>query len=211
MKKNTNAIQNSRQQVTGLVVNKKVNVTAEYRHLVRAYVFSLVNRGSYKIKTKSKDDNGNEFLSEKDGTPEQLHGMLGFIHSVDSVFEPSWKTIRTIISLRTNYRERRRPTLAITKSDNISKVFALHSLLPNFYATGGLRGKTDIVYISNAVHQSKTMFPNLVKKNDSGKDILSFQFFKYDRKHKKKRTSVYAEFLNGSNTRRGKRRRSKSE
>lgn len=178
---------NSRQQVTGLVVNKKVNVTAEYRHLVRAYVFSLVNRGSYKIKTKSKDDNGNEFLSEKDGTPEQLHGMLGFIHSVDSVFRTELKDNPHNHLPPYQLSGKTTPDPLPLRNLTIYRKFLLYT---RFYRTSTplvvCEGKTDIVYISNAVHQSKTMFPNLVKKNDSGKDILSFQFFKYDRKHKKK-------------------------
>ena len=186
MKKNTNAIQNSRQQVTGLVVNKKVNVTAEYRHLVRAYVFSLVNRGSYKIKTKSKDDNGNEFLSEKDGTPEQLHGMLGFIHSVDSVFRTELKdnphNHLPPYQLSGKTTPDPLPLRNLTIYRKFCSTLAFTELLRHWW----FARETDIVYISNAVHQSKTMFPNLVKKNDSGKDILSFQFFKYDRKHKKK-------------------------
>lgn len=49
-------------------------------------------------------------------------------------------------------------------------------------------GKTDGVYISNAVHQTKSIFPSLVRKDKDGKDVLSFQLLKYARKHKKKDT-----------------------
>jgi len=37
----------SRQEVTGLVVNKKINVRPEYRHTVRAMVHSLLTKGSF--------------------------------------------------------------------------------------------------------------------------------------------------------------------
>lgn len=77
----------SRQQVTGLVVNTKVNVTREYRKLVRAYVFSLVNHGRYTIKTVVKDDKGRLVEETEEGRRSQLHGMLGFIHSVDNVYQ----------------------------------------------------------------------------------------------------------------------------
>jgi retron-type reverse transcriptase len=39
----------SRQEVTGLVVNQKINVRREYRHNVRAMVHSLIKRGSFEL------------------------------------------------------------------------------------------------------------------------------------------------------------------
>ncbi len=39
----------SRQEVTGLVVNQKINVRREYRHNVRAMVHSLFKRGSFEL------------------------------------------------------------------------------------------------------------------------------------------------------------------
>lgn len=178
---------NSRQQVTGLVVNKKVNVVAEYRHLVRAYVFSLVNRGSYKIKTVSKDDLGNEVIAEKEGTSAQLHGMLGFIHSVDSVFRTELKDNPLNHLPPYQLSAKTAPEPLPLRNLTIYRRFLLYT---RFYKAATplvvCEGKTDIVYLSNAVHQSKGAFPRLVRKNDAGKDVLAFQFFKYDRKHKKK-------------------------
>ncbi|WP_147408487.1 retron Ec67 family RNA-directed DNA polymerase/endonuclease [Paraburkholderia fungorum] len=178
---------NSRQQVTGLVVNEKVNVTSEYRHLVRAYVFSLVNRGSYKIRSTLKGGDGNEIVSEKDGTPEQLHGMLGFIHSVDSVFRTELKNNPHNHLPPYQLSGKTTPDPLPLRNLTIYRKFLLYT---RFYRTTTplvvCEGKTDIVYISSAVHQSKAVFPQLIKKNDAGKDILAFQFFKYDRKHKKK-------------------------
>jgi RNA-directed DNA polymerase len=178
---------NSRQQVTGLVVNEKVNVTAEYRHLVRAYVFSLVNRGNYKIRSLFKDENGNESISEKYGTSEQLHGMLGFIHSVDSVFRTELKDNSYNHLPPYQLSGKTTPDPLPLRNLTIYRKFLLYT---RFYRTTVplivCEGKTDIVYISNAVHQSKIAFPQFIKKNNAGKDVLAFQFFKYDRKHKKK-------------------------
>ncbi|MFM0204226.1 retron Ec67 family RNA-directed DNA polymerase/endonuclease [Paraburkholderia fungorum] len=84
-KKTRMQYRDSRQQVTGLVVNKKVNVSAEYRYLVRAYVAALVKNGKYVVKRQVTDVTGNLETVTEDGTPAQLQGMLGFIHSVDSV------------------------------------------------------------------------------------------------------------------------------
>jgi hypothetical protein len=59
-------------------------------------------------------------------------------------------------------------------------------------------GKTDGVYISNAVHQSKAIFPQLIKKSTDGKDVLSFQLFKYARQHKKKKAVYLPNFSTAS-------------
>jgi RNA-directed DNA polymerase len=74
---------NSRQEVTGLVVNKKVNVRAEYRHDVRAMVHRLLKTGAYEITKKSIDASGNVIVGRGPGDLNQLHGMLGLIDGVD--------------------------------------------------------------------------------------------------------------------------------
>jgi len=73
---------NSRQDVTGLVVNSKVNTRAEYRRTARAMVHRLLNTGSFQRKQISHDDKGDLVETEVNGTLEQLNGMLGFIDSV---------------------------------------------------------------------------------------------------------------------------------
>nr|WP_255772708.1 retron Ec67 family RNA-directed DNA polymerase/endonuclease [Paracandidimonas lactea] len=171
----------SRQQVTGLVVNKKINVTTEYRKLVRAYVFSLINHGKFTLKTTTKDASGQVTITTATGTRAQLHGMLGFIHSVDNVY-------RAEVKLHPyNYLGHQQSTKESVGNQAIYRRFLLYT---RFYDNDTplivCEGKTDGVYISNAVHQSKAHFPKLLKKNDDGNDVLSFQLFKYARKHKKK-------------------------
>ncbi|MBF6568029.1 MAG: RNA-directed DNA polymerase [Candidatus Binataceae bacterium] len=39
----------SRQEVTGLIVNKRINVRHEYRHTVRSMVHSLLTKGSFEV------------------------------------------------------------------------------------------------------------------------------------------------------------------
>jgi RNA-directed DNA polymerase len=72
----------SRQEVTGLIVNKRINVRDEYRHTVRAMVHSLFTNGSFEVYAASQK-NGVPTLEKRAGTTRQLHGMLGFIDSVD--------------------------------------------------------------------------------------------------------------------------------
>jgi RNA-directed DNA polymerase len=64
----------SRQEVTGLVVNRKTNVSQHYRRTVRAMVHNLYRKGSFEITSAA---------GTKPGTLDQLHGMLGFIYSID--------------------------------------------------------------------------------------------------------------------------------
>lgn len=171
----------SRQQVTGLVVNKKVNVPAEYRHLVRAYVHSLVNTGAFTTKVATKTGDEKIIVENVLGSNNQLHGMLGFIHATDSVY-------RTNLERHSyNYPgikiDEKKPTGSLA----IYRRFLLYTL---FYANNKplvvCEGKTDNVYLSNAIHQNKKICPSLLTKNDDGKDVLALQFFKYARKHSKK-------------------------
>jgi retron-type reverse transcriptase len=74
----------SRQEVTGLVVNTKINVRSEYRHLVRLLVNRVLKTGEFTFDSTVIDDTGVATADRTPGTLEQLHGMLGFIHGVDS-------------------------------------------------------------------------------------------------------------------------------
>lgn len=171
----------SRQQVTGLVVNRKVNVTTEYRRLLRAYVFSLVNRNSFTIKKVTRTEAGDE-ISLTEGTREQLHGMLSFVHSVDSVFRTNVKQHPQ------NYPGVQADGKKITGALDLYRRFLFFTrFFSNTLPLIVCEGKTDNVYLSNAAHQSKAAFPKLIGKDDNGADVLAFRFLKYARKHKRKK------------------------
>lgn len=176
----------SRQEVTGLVVNKRVSVPKEYRYKVRSYVNSLVNSGGFFIERKTKNEDGTWKKDKEDGTHAQLHGMLGFIHSVESIF-------------RTDLREHPYNYPGINPPDkrvatgNLA-IFRRFLLFTRFYANSQpliiCEGKTDNVYISNAVHQCREHVPSLLKKEKDkegkeAKEVLAFQLLKYARKHHK--------------------------
>ncbi len=172
----------SRQEVTGLVVNKKINVPAEYRRMVRAYVFSLITHGKYEIRTSRKDKDGNMIEEAVEGTTAQLHGMLGFVHSVDNVLRADQRKHPY------NYPGVPLETKKATGNLAIYRRFLLYT---RFYANDQplviCEGKTDNVYIGNAAHQLKQLFPELIKSDPkNGKDVLSFRFLKYARQHRKK-------------------------
>lgn len=73
----------SRQDVTGLVVNRKVNVPATYRNNVRAMVDHALKKGAFEIVKKKVDAAGVEVLVRQPGKNRQLIGMLSYIDQVD--------------------------------------------------------------------------------------------------------------------------------
>lgn len=182
----------SRQQVTGLVVNKRVNVTSEYKRLVRAYLFSLINHDKFTIKKVERSAQGDS-VSLIDGTREQLHGMLGFVHSVDSVFHTNVKKYpQNYPGMQTDIKkDTKKPT-------GILELYRRFLFFTKFFSNTlpliVCEGKTDIVYLSNAVHQLKLEFPQLIAKDANGADVLNFRFLKYARKHKRKKNDCSPDF-----------------
>ena len=78
-----------RQDVTGLVVNRKVNIRHEYRHTVRAMVHSLFKKGKFQsFVSVSKD--GVTTVEMRDGSLDELQGRLAFIDAIDLYNRSKW-------------------------------------------------------------------------------------------------------------------------
>jgi RNA-directed DNA polymerase len=75
-------LRQSRQDVTGLVVNEKVNIHAEYYRDARAKCDRLFKTGKYQAKQLVRKDDGTSAIEEVDGTLDQLEGTLSFIDAV---------------------------------------------------------------------------------------------------------------------------------
>jgi RNA-directed DNA polymerase len=73
----------SRQAVTGLVVNRKVNIRTEYRRTVRAMAHRLFKIGKFQQMRMVPDAKSVFTPTMVDGTMAQLHGMLGHIDDAD--------------------------------------------------------------------------------------------------------------------------------
>lgn len=153
----------SRQEVTGLVVNKKVNVRSEYRHGVRAMVHSLFTKGEFHLE-RIVDEGG--VLKRKciAGDDQQLHGMLGFIDWVDG---------------KNKIRLREKSTDLSSKE----KMYRRFLMYKEFYAATKpvliCEGKTDSVYITHAIRRLASDYPSLASTDSSGKISIEIRRFRY--------------------------------
>jgi RNA-directed DNA polymerase len=165
-KKTHQMYRNSRQDVTGLVVNKKINVRWEYRHTVRAMVHSLVKTGTFQILGLTHR-NGQAILEKRPGTLNELHGMLGFIDSID-------------VYNKTHTSD----TVSDERSSN-EKVYREFLIYTTFYAARApvviCEGETDNVYLTHAIRSLAVEFPDLAEVMPDLKVRLKVRLYKYPR------------------------------
>jgi RNA-directed DNA polymerase len=157
----------SRQEVTGLVVNKRINIPCEYRHTVRAMVHNLLNTGSfdnYKLDATS----GTPTLTKQKGTVDQLHGMLGFIDAIDLYC--------------------RKQVTGAKDSDPLSSkelIYRRFLLYAKFFAAERpvvlCEGETDNVYLTHAIRSLAPSYPDLATAGPKAKISLNVRLYKYRR------------------------------
>lgn len=132
----------SRQIVTGLVVNKKLNVDRRFYKQVRAMADSLYRTGSF-------DNNGHE------GTIKQLEGKFSFIDQLDRYNNTKDVEQHAVFCL--NGRE---------------KQYQQFLFYRYFFANDKpiivTEGKTDIKYLKAALKNLYLEYPELVKKTPEG-------------------------------------------
>lgn len=159
----------SRQRVTGLVVNRKINVCSEYRHTVRAMVHRFVSTGSFELLGLTQKD-GILTIEKKPGSANELHGMLGFIDTIDV------HNKRKEASSEADYK--------LSSSEKTYRAFLFYSL---FYAAKVpiiiCEGETDNVYRTHAIRSLAAEYPVLaeVVNNPVGKINLKVRLYKYPR------------------------------
>jgi RNA-directed DNA polymerase len=143
----------SRQVVTGLVVNRKINVRTEYRRNVRAMVHCLLNKGSFAT------------LDKEEGTLNQLHGMLGFIDEID---------------LHNKQHPAEGQEGNLSKKEQIYQRFLIYK---NFFGAEApvilCEGETDNVYLTHAIRRLAADYPNLAATDDKGKVQIKVRLYKY--------------------------------
>lgn len=154
----------SRQEVTGLVVNRRINTRPEYRRLARAMTHQLLTTGKFHITEMKADALGALVPTKVDGSIHHLQGMFGFIDWIDLSHKKARGTLDENPS----------------SIDKVYKRFLMHR---DFWASSLpiilCEGKTDSVYLRGAIRRLATAHPNLVSINAAGKAEYKVRFFNY--------------------------------
>lgn len=149
-------LRNSRQDATGLIVNQKLNVRHEYYKHARALCHSLISTGAAYKKVDGKP------VPVSDET---IAGVMSFIHQIRRLAPGKFKD----------------------EQRGFSGVYRQFLDYRAFYGTIRPRiiceGKTDNIYIRNAIKAMRAKFPRLIDAaSDPEKDPLLIDFFGYTEK-----------------------------
>ncbi|QEU05014.1 retron Ec67 family RNA-directed DNA polymerase/endonuclease [Pseudomonas oryzihabitans] len=160
----------SRQDVTGLVVNKKPAIKSEYWRTVRSQCHALFQTGAFIESTSGTPEDGNIFV---------LEGRLNFIDQIDLFnrkrnrfdFVSEWDSSQKKINTRRLLSGRER---------TFSRFLYYKLFYGNSKPTVVCEGKTDNVYLRCAMAQRANGFPELFKSKagDEPSELL-VQFVKY--------------------------------
>lgn len=155
----------SRQEVTGVTVNRKLNTPAPYRNAVRAMADSLFRTGTFYFSASTVDDKGSISKIELPGTPDQLIGMLGHIDWID----------------RFNRNKIQQPGNVQPTSNSRVQLFRRTLYFKHFYAPSMplmiCEGKTDNTYLRCAIKGRAHKYPTLASAGPHPKP--SIRLFSY--------------------------------
>ncbi|HIE5562975.1 retron Ec67 family RNA-directed DNA polymerase/endonuclease [Enterobacter ludwigii] len=139
-----------RQEVTGLTVNRFVNVDNKYAKKVRAMAHSLFTKGGYTLTDKKTRE-------QRAGNINELGGMLSFIDYVD----------------KHNNRLPHATKTSLNKRENVYSDFLYYSAFwANPKPTILTEGKTDITYLRVALDSLSANYPNLIGNKKIGNKIV---------------------------------------
>jgi RNA-directed DNA polymerase len=189
-KKTRNQYRDSRQDVTGLIVNQKPNTKKEYWRTVRAQCYSLFKTGEFKELIDGKYIKGNI---------NRLEGKLNFIDQVDH-----YNRLREHPPLNPKYQTRKeanknksaklRRYLHNGREVTFSKFLYYRLFYANELPTILTEGKTDNIYLKSAIHMLANLFPKLASiKTTTSPYKLNLRFFEYT-----KRTRYLLELYGGT-------------
>lgn len=152
----------SRQEVTGLTVNRKVNVPATYRYTVRAMVDSVFKTGDFFLVRNRLDTAGIITVEQHPGKRKQLLGMLSYIDQVD----------------RFNKNLNENNGLEPADTHGRIELFRRFLYFDMFYALDQplivCEGKTDNIYLKSAMQSLAALYPSLVAPGPPAKQLIRF-------------------------------------
>lgn len=136
---------NSRQEVTGLVVNDKVNVVRSFYKDTRAMADSLYRNGEFYIKGKK-------------GTINQLEGRFSFINQIE-----------TYNNSKENKKDKKKKDTEFYKLNSRENEYRKFLFYKYFFKNNKplivTEGKTDVLYLKAALKKNYIRYPDLISKN----------------------------------------------
>ena len=164
----------SRQSVTGLLVNKKVNIRSEYRRTVRAMAQRLFMRGEFEYESTVIGANGASTAGKVKGHIEQLHGMFGHIDLVDRHNEEQ----------ESKFDSGSKPAKKDARDRLYSKqaIYRRFLIFKDFYSVKRpvvvCEGKTDNIYLRHALKSLGPAYPKLASVAANNKVELKIRILK---------------------------------
>ncbi len=163
----------SRQDVTGLIVNKKPNVKKEYWRTVKSQCNSLFHTGTFIKKTAT---------GEEEGNINELEGQLNFIDQVDKFNRLRKKAPFNYAYIVKNHGVNTTPLLS-GREKTFSKFLYYRLFYANIKPTILCEGKTDNIYLKSALNMLASKFPKIAsaKARDSEYKLL-IRFVEYSKR-----------------------------
>ena len=158
-KKTRISYRDSKQVVTGLVVNKKISVDHAYCRKVRAMAHSLYTNGSY-------------LVDGVEGNARQLEGRFAFIDQIEK-YNNICDSAGKHNAFELNGRERQYKQFLFYR-------YFFDCEKPLIVT----EGKTDVRYIKAALRSLYAEYPELVEKDSKGKFVYKVNFFKRSKRFK---------------------------
>lgn len=153
----------SRQTVTGLVVNSKVRTVKEYRRLARAKAHNLFSTGSFYNENVDPAVVNVTNAKVTEGTINQLAGVFSYIYMVDDLKRSGTRS-------------------ELTSIEKTHKDFLFYK---NFYSTPIptilCEGITDNIYLRYAILAHAQTYPQLAKIKPDGSISANVNMFKYSK------------------------------
>ena len=174
----------SRQDVTGLIVNKKPNVKKEYWRTVKSQCHCLFQTGAFINKTVNGDIEGNINV---------LNGQLNFIDQVDRFNRSREKPPLNPLYKLESHGQNTAPLLS-GREKTFSRFLYYRLFYANAKPTILCEGKTDNIYLKSAISILAEHYPKLAnKKTQANPYELLIQFFEYS-----KRTRFFLQLYGGA-------------
>jgi hypothetical protein len=154
----------ARQEVTGLVVNKKIGVKHEFVKNTRAMAHQLYTTGNF-------------MLNGRFGNLKQLEGRFSFIDQLD-VYNRGQAAV--------SVTKGRQEVVPLNKREREYQKFLFYKY---FFANDKpliiTEGKTDIVYLKAALKNLYASYPELIEKKRNNKFLYKVAFFNRKKKHER--------------------------